>query len=177
MSTKSTGVAYLSTWLLLEQAYALLCRNLDRRLTRMGVSQAQASVLLGLRAAGHPLSLSRIGSLRVSQAPSVTALVDRLEARGLVRRVRTSHDRRIINLELTADGEVFCADLYPAHLEGLTETFDVLGIQELQSITHAFLTLRDRGAVLLQVSRTVFEETPAELGAFPSDFTESATRT
>ncbi|WP_309268422.1 MarR family transcriptional regulator [Azonexus sp.] len=37
-------------------------------------------------------------------AGSMTRLLDRLEARGLCRRVRSDTDRRVVHVELTADG-------------------------------------------------------------------------
>src|ERR1700730_5502446 len=119
VATERTSLSLFTMWSLLEQAYSLLYRNLDRHMAEAGVSQSQASVLLGLKAVGHALPLSGIGSLRALQASSVTALVDRLEAGGFVRRARTSRDRRIVNLELTASGEKLCKELYPRELYGL----------------------------------------------------------
>jgi len=37
-------------------------------------------------------------------AGAMTRLLDRLEAKGLVRRVRSPDDRRVVNLELTPEG-------------------------------------------------------------------------
>lgn len=158
-TAERTALSLFTMWSLLEQAYSLLYRNLDRHLAKANISQSQASVLLGLKAVGHALPLSRIGSLRVLQASSVTALVDRLEAGGLVRRVRTSRDRRVVNLELTADGEALCEELYPRELLGLTENFAALGSREFDDLMQSLRTLRGRGADALHVSRSLFEET------------------
>ena len=54
-------------------------------------------------------------------------MLDRLEAKGLVRRARSSEDRRVVNLELTDEGrdaagripEVLCQVLN-AHLRGFS---------------------------------------------------------
>jgi DNA-binding MarR family transcriptional regulator len=62
--------------------------------------------LLVLRAVGprHDVSLGRIADdLSLSQA-TLTSLVDRLEARGLVARRRSSEDKRRIHVELTKKG-------------------------------------------------------------------------
>ena len=37
---------------------------------------------------------------------AMTRMVDRLEAKGLVRRARCPNDRRVVNLELTEEGRV-----------------------------------------------------------------------
>lgn len=158
VTTERTALSLFTLWSLLEQTYSLLYRNLDRHMAKSEVSQSQASVLLGLKAAGQALPLSRVGSLRVLQASTVTALVDRLEAGGLVRRVRTSPDRRVINLELTPQGEALCEELYPRELLGLTENFASLGPRESEALVKSLRTLRDGGADVLHLSRTLFEE-------------------
>jgi DNA-binding MarR family transcriptional regulator len=48
----------------------------------------------------------------------MTRLLDRLEAKGLVRRVRSSEDRRVVNLELTDEGRVAAKEI-PAILCGV----------------------------------------------------------
>ena len=48
-------------------------------------------------------------------AGAMTRLLDRLEAKGLLKRVRSSEDRRVVNLELTAQGRV-AAQQIPAAL-------------------------------------------------------------
>src|SRR6266567_2410935 len=163
LPTKRSAGSLFTIWSLLEQAYTLLYRNLDRHMAKAGVSQSQVSVLLGLKAVGHALPLSRIGSLRALQAASVTALVDRLEARGLVRRVRTSRDRRVVNLELTQDGDALCELLYPSELVALTENFADLGPAQYHDLLQSLRSLRNRGVDLLHLRRAAFEgTTPTE---------------
>ena len=59
----------------------------------------------------------------------MTRALDRLEAKGLVARVRSSEDRRVINLELTEAGRevaavvpAVLAEVLNLHLAGFTET-------------------------------------------------------
>jgi DNA-binding MarR family transcriptional regulator len=57
----------------------------------------------------------------------MTRLLDRLETKGLVRRLRSSDDRRVVNLELTDEGRaaakripaVLCG-VQNAHMRGFT---------------------------------------------------------
>jgi DNA-binding MarR family transcriptional regulator len=59
---------------------------------------------------------------------AMTRTLDRLEAKGLVRRVRSSEDRRVVNIELTGDGiatakqipTVLCR-VQNEHLRGFTD--------------------------------------------------------
>jgi len=52
----------------------------------------------------------------------MTRLLDRLEKKGVLRRVRAKADRRTVHLELTAEGK----RLYPKILEALVEVFNHL---------------------------------------------------
>ena len=58
----------------------------------------------------------------------VSRALDRLEAKGLVRRTRSSDDRRVVRLELTAEGRrvaplvpAALAEVFNAHLSGFSE--------------------------------------------------------
>jgi DNA-binding MarR family transcriptional regulator len=50
------------------------------------------------------LSLRELAGAEGISAPSLSAHVDRLESLGLIRRVRSSDDRRRVGLELTPEG-------------------------------------------------------------------------
>jgi DNA-binding MarR family transcriptional regulator len=59
---------------------------------------------------------------------AMTRTLDRLEAKGLIRRVRSSEDRRVVNLELTEEGRAQAKKIpaalcrvQNAHLRGFTE--------------------------------------------------------
>jgi len=56
-------------------------------------------------AQGAPIMVSEI-ALRMHLHPAtVVGILDRLETRGLVRRVRSTEDRRVVRVELTGKGE------------------------------------------------------------------------
>jgi DNA-binding MarR family transcriptional regulator len=56
-------------------------------------------------AEGAPIMVSDIASRMHLHAATVVGILDRLEARGLARRVRSQADRRVVRVELTARGE------------------------------------------------------------------------
>ena len=70
-----------------------------------GVTQAQYNVLRILRGR-HPerYTCSDIGCRLLDRTPDVTRLLERLEGRGLVRRQRAEHDRRVVEVEITDAG-------------------------------------------------------------------------
>lgn len=151
-----------TTWSLLHQSYSLIYKNLDQLMTKAGISQAQASVLVVLKSVGRPLPLSRLARLLVQEAQSVTSLVDRLENRGLVHRVPDSRDRRVINVELTAEGDALFERLHPAAQQGISEILGVLSPRELHALTESLRKLRNRGADVLHLNRAPFDEAEPE---------------
>lgn len=70
-----------------------------------GVTQAQYNVLRILRG-GHPerYACSEIGERLLDRTPDVTRLLVRLEARGLIKRERAEHDRRVVEVRITPEG-------------------------------------------------------------------------
>lgn len=62
---------------------------------------AQAGALLQLTS---PLPMNELAALLACDNSNVTGLIDRLEARGLVTRQPSSHDRRVKHVVLTEDG-------------------------------------------------------------------------
>jgi MarR family transcriptional regulator, organic hydroperoxide resistance regulator len=59
----------------------------------------------------RPLAMSRLAEILSCDASNVTGLVDRLEARGLVRRRPSPEDRRVRVIQLTPEGSRLRADL------------------------------------------------------------------
>ena len=91
-----------------EEAILELLRTNDRiqiqtfRLLReYGLTEAQYNILRILRGAGAPLPCLEIANRMITVAPGITRLLDRLETAGLVKRTRSSKDRRIVHIEMT----------------------------------------------------------------------------
>ena len=80
-----------------------LARNLRLETEALGVTSHQAT-LLRLVYSRPGLSLRELASEEGISAPSLSGHGDRLEAAGLLRRVRSSDDRRRVGLELTPEG-------------------------------------------------------------------------
>lgn len=107
-----------------------------------GLTLQQYNVLRILRGAGRDgLPTLEIGTRMVEQAPGVTRLLDRIEAKGLVARERCPRDRRQVLCRITPpglallarlDAPVLAADdacfgaLRPADVERLLELLDAI---------------------------------------------------
>jgi MarR family multiple antibiotic resistance transcriptional regulator len=94
---------------------------IDQKLAPLEISHAQwiVVILLGDGAASTAAELCK---LLIYDPGAMTRLLDRLEKKGVLRRVRAKGDRRTLRLELTAEGK----RLYPRILEALVEVFNHL---------------------------------------------------
>lgn len=92
------------------RAHQILLADLDARLRSFGLtfSRYEALVLLSFSASGS-LPLSKIGERLQVHATSVTNVIDRLEAAGLVRREPNPRDGRGILAVLTPRGREVAA--------------------------------------------------------------------
>jgi DNA-binding MarR family transcriptional regulator len=77
----------------------------DKRLAPLEMSAAQWIIVANLAAGpGEPKSAADLCKVISYDAGAMTRMLDRLEAKGLIRRTRSSQDRRLLNLELTEEG-------------------------------------------------------------------------
>jgi DNA-binding MarR family transcriptional regulator len=92
-----------STSWLLNYAGRLAVRQFAARLQPHGITPPQWGAMVRL-VEKDGQSLSEIGTRALFDGPTMTGIVDRLEAGALVERRRDSSDRRVINLYLTNRG-------------------------------------------------------------------------
>ncbi len=76
----------------------------DRRLAPLELSAAQFIVIANLAGTDEPKSASDLCKGISYDAGAMTRMLDRLESKGLIRRNRSPHDRRLMHLELTDEG-------------------------------------------------------------------------
>jgi MarR family multiple antibiotic resistance transcriptional regulator len=92
-----------------------IIEQLDDELSRHGVSAAQSLVLLVVADWGAGTAAE--ACKRLSHDPgAMTRLLDRLEAKGLLRRVRGEGDRRSARLELTPKGRQLHGEINAAQV-------------------------------------------------------------
>jgi len=76
----------------------------DKRLAAFEVSGAQYIIIASLAVAESPTSAADLCKGISYDAGAMTRMLDRLESKGLIRRNRSAHDRRLMYLELTEEG-------------------------------------------------------------------------
>ncbi|KAA5603799.1 MarR family transcriptional regulator [Roseospira marina] len=93
---------------LLNEVANRLLDDVDRQARIDGITAAQWRVLMRIASGLDATAADLCRSMRYDSG-SMTRMLDRLEARGLVRRTRCTEDRRVIQVDLTEEG----AAVYP----------------------------------------------------------------
>ncbi len=90
---------------LMRRIISLVGQEIEREMEAPGLTNAQWVPLLKLHM-GSASTVAELARECALDAGSMTRLLDRLEAKQLCRRVRSSDDRRVVNIELTDAGHV-----------------------------------------------------------------------
>lgn len=88
---------------LLRTSSLLACRA-DRLFRSHGISGPQYNILRILRGQGKALPSLEIASQMIAIVPDITRLLDRLETAGYVKRERSTKDRRMVLISISATG-------------------------------------------------------------------------
>lgn len=96
------------------------------------------------------LSLGTLTRLLYLNNSTVTGIVDRLEMRGLVRRVRKSSDRRQIHVEITEAGQAFIRNAPPPVQAHFVEQLKAVDADDIEKLLWAI----DQLAEMLDSKRT-----------------------
>jgi MarR family 2-MHQ and catechol resistance regulon transcriptional repressor len=109
-------------------------------LAARGLTGTQLGVLEALLHKG-PLTHRELGRKVLTSAGNMTDVVDKLEARGLVRRVRDTADRRQVRVELTDAGRSMIERVFPPHAADIARAMSGLDRRELQTLGDLLRTL------------------------------------
>jgi len=95
---------------LLRQLRLQMERAIDTEMTEHDLTGVQWAPLLAIAfgLGGTAAELARLGCVDTG---AMTRMLDRLEAKGLVRRSRCPRDARVVRLELTEDGQRLCREI------------------------------------------------------------------
>lgn len=88
------------------------------------------------------MSFKELGEKTLITKGTLTGVVDRLEAKSLVRRVASPSDGRSQTVQLTRKGEALFAKVFPAHLAHVGKAFVAFSQEELHSMEAALHQLR-----------------------------------
>ena len=135
-----------------QEAYLNLLRTADALFRReeelmrtVDLSPVQYNVLRILRGAEPKgLACRDIGERLLTRDPDITRLLDRLEQRKLVKRARTTRDRRVITTRITSHGLQLLDRLESPVLSLSQKMLGHLGKQRLQELVELLEVAREK---------------------------------
>jgi len=132
---------------LMRQILNLATAQIDRALEPAGLTNAQWVPLFKLHM-GHASTVAELARECKLDTGAMTRTLDRLETKGLVARVRSSEDRRVVNLELTREGRE-AAKAIPAVLCNVQNSFlQGLSVAEWQQLKELLRRILANGQAL-----------------------------
>lgn len=124
--------------------------EIEREMEPNGLTNAQWIPLFKLFV-GSASTVAELARECELDAGAMTRTLDRLEAKGLLRRVRSSEDRRVVNLELSREGRAAAQEIpgvlcrvQNAHLQGFTRV-------ELEALKSLLRRILDNALALQQL--------------------------
>jgi len=111
-----------------------------QRVHHSGISLGHLQILWILQEHG-PLPVSRLADWLGIGVPNATGLLDRMEQRGLVERVRDGDDRRVVHARMTEVGRATVADLDGWRAELIEQVVEPLGTDQLAALARGIQRL------------------------------------
>ena len=132
-SDPALSVPALSVYVKLHRAVASIDAQLAPRIAAAGLTPTQFGVLEALLHKGT-LTQAALGRKVLSSPGNMTDVIDKLAARGLVRRGRAPGDRRAVRVSLTEAGQALIGGLFPDHAAAMARAMRALSASELETL-------------------------------------------
>ena len=140
-------------WLVLWKASRAVEANAQRSIARYGMGMRDFGVLEALLHRG-PLSAKALGAKVLLTSGSVTAAIDRLAERGLVRRQNDAADRRACIVRLTAAGERLITRAFAQHRDEMEAALAGFAPEQRRSLLPLLRRLGRAAESRLQMEET-----------------------
>jgi DNA-binding MarR family transcriptional regulator len=113
----------------------------SERLVRLGISMTQLHVMHLLDRHGE-LPMSRLAEMLDVSLSAATGLIDRIEERGFVERIRVPSDRRVVLVRVTASGRQMLEEVEVFRAVLIGRVLDKLDATQLARVASAMADLR-----------------------------------
>lgn len=123
----------LDAYVKLVRAYDTIDSRLRSALRDEGLTVTQLGVLEALMHLGSMIQ-SELAEKLLTSASNLTTVLDNLEREGLVRRQRSSEDRRRVEVSLSSEGRAVIEDVFPRHARRITMLMSALEPEEQEQL-------------------------------------------
>ena len=108
----------------------LLEKSVKKDVRKHGLNISEFAVMELLYNKG-PQPINRIQERILIANSSTTYVLDKLQEKGYIVRLRDEHDKRSKKVELTEQGQALIGDIFPSHANLLSSLFDEFSDEEL----------------------------------------------
>lgn len=115
----------LKLFVVLSKAYKAVVEQAEKDAKRYGLSPSEFAILEVLYAKGR-IPLQQIGEKILVTSGSMTYNIDKLEKKGLLRRVPCQEDRRVIYAEIAEAGQELFNRIFPEHAATIHDMMKIL---------------------------------------------------
>lgn len=119
----------LDAYIKLSRATESVSIKINQHLHSHNLSTSQFGVLEALYHLGQ-LQVGQLGEKILKSSGNMTLVIDNLERRNLIRRIRRKDDRRCIEIQLTEQGKTLIESILPGHVAGIVDAFGALTEEE-----------------------------------------------
>jgi len=119
----------LKLFIVLSRAYKALNEHVNRYIQEHGLNPTEFAVMELLFHKGDQ-PMQQIGSKILLASGSITYVVDKLEQKGMLRRIACPKDRRVTYAQITDEGKQFIEGIFPEHAQRIHELMSSLDFQE-----------------------------------------------
>ncbi|XDF44529.1 MarR family winged helix-turn-helix transcriptional regulator [Saccharolobus solfataricus] len=138
--TMILATKYSEVWDLITGLTRKINKDTDKALEQIGLSYFEFKVMCALEEEGK-VPMSRIAEKYMLTKAGLTNIIDRLEEKELVRRVRSESDRRVIYVELTEKGRERLMESRKIFLNVLSSFLSKLSEDEIRELERLFSKL------------------------------------
>ena len=118
---------------LMRRILTCMAGEVDEALEPRGLTHAQWVPLLKLHL-GHASTVAELARECQLDTGAMTRTLDRLEGKGLIARVRSCQDRRVVNLELTPEGRATAGQIPQVLCKVQNRMLQPLSVDEWQQL-------------------------------------------
>jgi MarR family transcriptional regulator, 2-MHQ and catechol-resistance regulon repressor len=122
----------LKLFIVLSRAYKAINEQVNKFIQTKGLNPTEFAVLELLYHKGDQ-PLQQIGGKILLASGSITYVVDKLEEKGLLKRIACPKDRRVTFAQITESGKTFIGEIFPEHEARIHELMSSLSPEEKET--------------------------------------------